>query len=179
MEVAMTRTLFVLVVVLIPAMAPAQTPTDWPMHVGVLEPGDQILVRSVEGPRLRGEVVRVDGDSITLKRRGLATRVSASDVVSIERHDSVWNGGTIGFTAGFASGVLMMSTCDPSFMCEHSPQAILMCGAMAGGFGFGVGVLFDAIVHGDHTIYRRNESRVAVAPVVTRQSKGVTVGLRF
>ena len=175
----MTRTLFLLIAVLPPALAAAQTPTDWPMHVSVLDPGDQVYVRQVEGMKLRGRVVSVDGDSITLTRKGRETRVPAAGVLSIERHDSVWNGGAIGFTAGFGTGVLMMSTCDPGFLCEHSPQAILMCGAMTGGFGFGVGVLFDALVHGDHTIYRRNDQRVVVAPIVTTQSARVAVAVRF
>jgi hypothetical protein len=175
----MTARCLILFTLLIPAAAGAQTPTDWPMHVAVLDSGDQIHIDRVAAPRLRGRVVSMDGESITVTRHGRETRVPAAGVLRIERHDSVWNGGAIGFTAGFATGVLMMSTCDPGWFCEQTPQAILMCGALTGGFGFGVGVLFDAIVHGDHTIYRRNDRRVAVAPLVTRQSKGVTVGLRF
>jgi hypothetical protein len=176
----MARTLFVVIAVLIPSLAAAQAPADWPMHVGVLDPGDQVYVRQVEGLKLRGRVVSVDGDSITLTRKGRETRVPAAGVLTIERHDSVWNGGVIGLTAGFGSGALLMGTCQPeSFICEHSPQAILMCGALAGGFGFGVGVLFDALVHGDHTIYRRNDRRVAVAPIVTTQSARVAVAVRF
>lgn len=175
----MKHALVLLFAVLLPGVTAAQTPVDWSMQVGVLDPGDQIHVRSVEGSKLRGRMVSVDGESITVRRNGRETRVPATRVLSIERHDSVWNGGAIGFTAGFGTGALMMSTCEPGFMCEHSPQAILMCGAMTGGFGFGVGVLFDAIVHGDHTIYRRNDRRIAVAPVVTPRSKGMTVTLGF
>lgn len=175
----MTARCLILFTLLIPAVAGAQTPTDWRMDVAVLDPGDQIHINRVDGPRLRGRVVSVDDQSITVTRSGRETRIPAVGVLSIERHDSIWTGGKIGFAAGFATGALMMSTCDPGFMCEHTPQAILMCGAMTGGFGFGVGVLFDAVVHGDHTVYRRTDGRVVVAPLVTRQSKGVTVGLRF
>ena len=175
----MKRILFVMFALIVPATVAAQTPTDWGMHTGVLEQGDEIYIGRADASRLRGRIVSVDGESITVTRHGRLSRVAAADVLSIERHDSVWNGGTIGFTAGFATGALMMMTCDPGFLCEHSPQAILMCGSMAGGFGFGVGVLFDALVHGDHTVYRRTDRRVAVAPFVTRETKGVAVGLKF
>jgi hypothetical protein len=173
----MIRSLILITILAVPAIARAQTPVDWSMQVNVLDAGDRINVKTVDGPTIRGRLQGLDAESITLLRGGRVTRLPASGVLSIERHDSVWNGGAIGLTTGFASGVVMMSTCDPGFMCEHSPEAILMCGALTGGFGFGVGVLFDAIVHGDHTIYRRNDRRVSVVPVVTRQTArlGVTV----
>jgi hypothetical protein len=165
---------------MVPALAAGQTPVDWEMHISVLDAGDRIDVRTIEGQKIRGQMVRFDAQSITLQRQGRETRLPATTVFSVERHDSLWNGGLIGLAAGFSTGALMMATCEPGFLCEHSAEAILACGGLAGSFGFGVGVLFDAIVHGDHTVFRRSEpGRVELAPVVTRTEKSMAVRLRF
>ena len=175
----MIRTLLVAWVIAIPAAAAGQTPVDWHMNVSVLDTGDRVNVRTTEGTRVRGRVVRVDADALTLTKDGRELRLSALNVSSIERHDSVWNGGVYGLGAGFATGVVLMSTCD-GLGCEHTPQAILSCGALGGAFGFGVGLLFDAIAHGDHTVFRRSDrGRVEVAPVITPTRKGLTVRLGF
>ena len=125
----MIRTLLVAWVIAIPAAAAGQTPVDWHMNVSVLDTGDRVNVRTTEGTRLRGRVVRVDADALTLTRDGRELRLSALNMSSIERHDSVWNGGVYGLGAGFATGVVLMSTCD-GLGCEHTPQAILSCGAL-------------------------------------------------
>ena len=175
----MIRPVILFSLLALPSAALAQTPVDWNMQVNVLDAGDRIVVRTADSSGVRGKVLAIDGESITVARNGRPVRVAAGEVDWIERHDSVWNGGAIGFTAGFGAGVLMMSTCDPGWFCEHSPQAILTCGALTGGFAFGIGVLFDAIVHGDHTVYRRNDRRVTVTPMVTPRSARVGVAVTF
>ena len=119
----MIRTLLVAWVIAIPAVAAGQTPVDWHMHVSVLDPGDRVNVRTTEGMRVRGRVVRVDADALTLTSDGRELRLPALNVSSIERHDSVWNGGLYGLGAGFATGVVLMSTCEPGLGCEHTPEA--------------------------------------------------------
>ena len=89
----MIRTLLVAWVIAIPAVAAGQTPVDWHMHVSVLDTGDRVNVRTTEGMRVRGRVVRVDADALTLTSDGRELRLPALNVSSIERHDSVWNGG--------------------------------------------------------------------------------------
>jgi hypothetical protein len=179
-EAVMIRTLLVVCSLIVPAMAVAQTPVDWQMNVAVLDPGDRIDVRTVSGLEVRGRVVRFDAESITLERQGREAHIPASSVSRIDRHDSIWNGGAIGFGAGFATGATMMATCDPGFFCEHSASAILGCGALTGGFGFGVGLLFDALVHGDHTVFRRSEGgRVRLDPVITKTQRSLSVRVGF
>ena len=184
----MIRTALVAVLITIPSIAAGQAPVDWHMHVSVLDAGDRIDVRTTEGTRLRGRVVRVDADALTVSSKGQEVRLPAITVNSIERHDGVWNGAVAGFTGGFATGVILMSTCDPGFLCEHSPEAILSCGALTGGFGFGVGLLIDAIVRGDGTVFRRSARAragiekgvdVNLAPLLTPTRKGLAVRLGF
>jgi hypothetical protein len=124
-------------------------------------------------------VARSDGGSITLRRQGREVIVAASRVNRLERHDGIWEGGKIGALAGFTTGVVMMSACEPGFVCEHSPEAILGCGGLTGAFGFGVGLLFDWMVHGDHTVVERTGARVGVVPSVTSTRKSVAVAVRF
>jgi hypothetical protein len=176
----MIRPLLVVCTLLLPAIAAAQTPADWHMQVSALDPGDRINVRTIDGPTVRGRVVGVDAESITLKRQGREIRLAASTVRAVERQDRIWNGGGIGFASGFAMGVVIMSTCEPGLFCEHSAEAILTCGALTGGVGFGVGLLMDALVRGDNTVFRRTDlGRFTVAPAVTPTMKSVAVQLRF
>jgi hypothetical protein len=176
----MIRTLLVAWVIAIPAAAAGQTPVDWKLHVSVLDTGDRVNVRTTEGMRVRGRVVRVDADALTLTSDDQELRLPALKISSIERHDSVWNGGLYGLSAGFATGVVLMSTCEPGFICEHTPEAILGCGAITGAIGFGVGLLVDVIVRGDRTVFRRSDrGRVEVVPVITPTRKGLTVRLGF
>jgi hypothetical protein len=158
---------------------PADRPVDWHMHVSTLDAGDKVIVRTTDGQTIRARVARSDRDSITLRRQGREVIVAASHVDRLERHDGIWEGGKIGGLAGFATGAVMMSTCEPGFLCEHSPQAILACGALAGGFGFGVGLLFDWMVHGDHSVVQRRGTRFDVAPNVTGTRTSVAVRVRF
>jgi len=180
----MIRPALVACLIALPSIAAAQTPVDWHMHVSVLDPGDRVNVRTMEGTRLGGRIVRVDADALTLNSEGRELRLPAVGVRSIERQDNVWNGALVGLTAGFGTGVVLMSTCDPGFLCEHSPRAILACGTLTGGFGFGVGLVIDAIVRGDRTVFRRSERGRAgvefeMAPIVTPTRKGLAVRLGF
>ena len=164
---------------LVATPAAGQTPVDWEMHVTALDPGHEIDLRTASS-KLRGRVVSVDGESITLKHRGRELRLLAADVDSIERVDRVWNGTAIGFTAGFATGAAMMLTCEPGFLCEHSAEAVLACGGLAGAFGAGVGLLLDAIVRGDRTVFRRaGQTMVGVAPDVRPGHAAMAVRVRF
>ena len=180
----MIRTALVACLIALPSIAAGQTPVDWHKHVSVLDPGDRVNVRTMEGTRLGGRVVHVDAEGLTLTSKGQELRLPAVNVRSIERPDSVWSGALIGLTAGFGTGVVMMSTCDPGFLCDHTPRAILGCGTLTGGFGFGVGLLIDAIVRGDRTVFRRSERGRAgvefeMAPIVTPTRKGLAVRLGF
>ena len=158
---------------------PSAPPVDWYMHVSTLQTGDKVVLRTTDGQVRRGSVSRTGPDSITLRRRGAEVRVAASGVNRLERHDGIWDGGRVGLLVGFTTGVVLMSTCEPGFLCEHSPEAILGCGAFVGGLGFGVGLLFDWMVHGDHTVVQRSAARFEVVPMVTATRKSVAVRVGF
>ena len=162
-----------------PSTGRADLPVDWYMHVSTLDAGDKVIVRTTDGEVIRARVARSDRDSITLRRQGREVIVAASRVHRLERHDGIWEGGKIGALAGFTTGALMMSACEPGFLCEHSPEAILACGGLTGGFGFGVGLLFDWMVHGDHSVVQRSGARFDVAPSVTTTRTSVAVKVRF
>lgn len=150
------------------------------MQVSALDPGEGVDVHPLQGPRIRGKVVHVDAESITVRRDGRDLRLAAADVYSIERRDRVWDGGQWGFAIGFATGALMMATCDGGLFCERSAPAILLCGTFAGGFGAGVGILADALVRGDRTVFRRTDAtRVDIAPAIGARHKAVMVRVSF
>jgi hypothetical protein len=147
-----------------------------------LDVGERAVVSTISGEQIRGRVVGVSRAGIELQRKGENIRLLAQHVRKVERAgDRIWNGAGIGATIGFAIGAVPMATCDPGFMCDNSWQAVLGCGALVGGIGFGIGALGDWLVRPDRLIFDRGTgaARLTVAPLISRARQGVTVRVKF
>ena len=182
--------------IVVAACAPcaAQEPvSSVPQLAGELKPGDTVWVTDAQGREMKGTIGALEPGAITLRGRSGRT-FSLSDVrqVSVRRRDSVANGGTIGMAVGALAGLgVGIAGCatypkDDPLRGEACLMAIglsWMPGLAIGGL---VGVGIDAMIPGNKlVVYRRPgsggapQARLSIAPVVTRQSKGLAVSFAF
>ena len=165
------------------AFAAAQEPVrDFSQLNTRLRPGDTIWVTDAQGREVKGQILSLAPDQLTLE--GGARAFAGPDVkaITVRRHDSLGNGALIGLGIG---GGLTAVACLASAEEGDAPW----CAAAAlvyGGLGAGIGVGIDALMPGKKIIaYRAPGSggaphaRLSIAPVVTRQSKGLAVSFAF
>ena len=167
-----------------PAPCAAQEPVrDFSQLNTRLRPGDTIWVTDAQGREVKGRILSLSTDALTLE--GASRRSFGSpDVTAIQlrRNDSLGNGALIGLGVG---GGLTLVACLVSV--ESSDAG--WCAAAAavyGGIGAGIGVGIDALIPGKKTLaYRAPGStnaaraRVRVVPVITPRVKGLAVSFGF
>lgn len=109
-------------------------------------------------------------------------------IVAIERpQDTLDNGALVGLVSGAGVGVLAViaeenAGCDPGafFSCgDPTAAAYFLIPAVTGAIGTGVGVAIDALIRRDPTLFRRGESRVALAPALGRGIRGLSLSVRW
>ena len=165
------------------ALAAAQEPVrDFSQLDTRLRPGDTIWVTDAQGREVKGEIVDLAPDSLTLKA-GPARRFGPADATLIRqrRHDPLWNGALIGFAVGGGLGLGMGNFSGSWDWGDAATGAVIF-----GGIGAGIGVGFDALIPGKkQVVYRApgpgaaSHARLSIAPVVTRRSKGLAVSFAF
>jgi hypothetical protein len=104
-------------------------------------------------------------------------RLENQGAVRIERrrNDSVLNGALIGAAVGVASGLLLCRTMEPWEVC-NDPGPLVRVGALGAAIGIGI----DALIREREVVTQPAEpTRLQVAPMVGRGTKGVQFGLRF
>jgi hypothetical protein len=111
---------------------------------GKVERGDDVIVTQGNGVQVKGKVVRLEADGLTLLSAGQERLVPWSVISRIEEHDSLWNGAGWGTLAGAALGVMADSgSCSPK--CDSQiPAQVLYLGLL----GAGVGAFFDWMIPG-------------------------------
>jgi hypothetical protein len=165
------------------ALAAAQEPVrDFSQLNTRLKPGDTVWVTDAQGREVKGEIVDLAPDSLTLKA-GPARRFGPADATLIRqrRHDPLWNGALIGFAVGGGLG-LGLGNFSGSWSWGDAAVGALMIGAIGAGIGVGI----DALIPGRKVVAYRapgpggaSSARLSVAPVITPRAKGAAVLLAF
>ena len=166
------------------ALAAAQEPVrDFSQLNTRLRPGDTIWVTNAQGREVKGTILSLTADELTLEGRG-GRIYGPSDVTTIQvrRGDSLRNGALIGL--GIGSGLTLVACLANA---ESGDAGWCALGAaIYGGIGAGIGVGIDALIPGKKILaYRAPGSaglphaRLSVAPVVTPRAKGVAVSFAF
>jgi hypothetical protein len=165
------------------ALAAAQEPVrDFSRLNARLKPGDTVWVTDAQGREVKGEVVDLAPDSLTLKS-GPAQRFGPADVTLIRqrRHDPLWNGAFIGFAVGGGLG-LGMGNFSGSWDWGDAAVGAVIFGAIGAGIGVGI----DALLPGRKILaYRgpapsgRPSARLSITPVVMPRAKGAALSLAF
>jgi hypothetical protein len=158
----MTRSIAIVLLMLWgwPVSAHAQGGSDAPVARSfeqlqvLVRPGNTITVMDAAGAQVSGRLETLSSSLLSLSVDGTRRDFSEMDVDAIRRRgDSLANGAWWGFGVGMGIAALAIATCVECFTDEPAwiGAAVVMYGAL--GTGFGVGI--DALVRGQHTIYRR------------------------
>jgi hypothetical protein len=172
-----------------PAPCAAQKPvTSFDQLDTRLKPGDTVWVTDAQGREIKGTIESLGPDGISLADDG-ASPIAASDVKAILKQRDVASviGAWTGFIAAGGYGVALWAS-DPE-SCATEPGmcviGVLGYGGLGALVGWGIGWGIDAARDSKREVYRAPgtsgspQSRVSIAPVVTRRAKGVTVSFSF
>jgi small nuclear ribonucleoprotein (snRNP)-like protein len=139
--------------------------------------GESLRVRTADGRELRGKVKGFDGDSLQVGEHSL--HLSQGEVERIEKvGDSLLDGALIGAGVGLGGTLLLCvaAGCDDG-------GVVGSLALLFGGGGAGLGVLFDALETRREAIYVSSgpspRKRLSLAPLWTRDRKGLLVSLQF
>jgi hypothetical protein len=171
----------------LPGIAAAQSPPGgFDTLDRQLAPGQQVIVTEADGRRrLKGRLLDLDDARLTLLvDEGFDERsvtVSAANVSTVRRNDSLLNGFLIGLGIGLGSGEMWVhSVCGRRGYDEECRAIATPIGwAAFGGGGAVIGTLVDKFT--TRLVYRATDGRATlrVQPVVGRTQQGVRVSLSF
>ena len=169
----------------VPLLAMAQEPVrDFAQLNTRLRPGDTVWVTDAQGREVKGSILSLAADALTLE--GRARTFGAPDVRSIQvrRADSLGNGALIGLGVG---GGLALTACLIAASDDDGNKAGCAAAALFyAGIGSGIGVGIDALIPGKKLVaYRapgstaQPHARLSIAPLVTPRAKGAVLSFAF
>ena len=176
----MTRTALVLVAAVATAsLAEAQTVESFDRLALLVNQGDRISVTARNGRRLQGRLVDLSPTTLSLLVDDDLVRLEEAEVSLLRRRhrDSLKNGGVLGLLGGAVTAGVLMADEGPG----SNPGAYVLIMSLFGAAGAGIGVGLDAGYEKSQVIYRvrRSKRRLAVAPLLSRHRRGLSVSLGF
>jgi len=166
------------------ALAAAQEPVrDFTQLNTRLKPGDKVWVTDAQGREIKGRIVALGTDVLTLDAGGSKT-FSAGDVrlVMERRHDSLASGALIGLgVGGLGTGLACLASME-----EPDRGWCLPIAVVYGGIGAAIGLGIDAMIPGKNLVAYRApgapstaSARLSIAPLITPRAKGLAVAFSF
>ena len=172
----------VAVIIVMPSPSAAQEPPETPppafrdvlLRVTL---GDRIAVTNDIGRVLQGDLVDISPSAPSVLVAGTRYDLQRArlTVIRQRRRDSVKNGALLGFLAGAGFAVAGLATSDHQVYPEQ--WALIPVGM--GFTGLIIGVAVDSVITKSTLIFSQKKSvrGVSVAPLISRDRKGVTVSL--
>ena len=177
----MTRIALVLVAVTATvSLAEAQTVASFDRLWFLVNQGDRISVTDRNGRKLQGRLIDLSPTTLSLQMDDARHKLEEAEVSIIRRshHDSLKNGAIIGSVSGAVVATILMAD-DCGWTCYPAAATCLTLIFGAAGAAIGIGV--DALVEGSQVVYRarRSARRLSVAPLLSRNRRGLSVSLEF
>jgi hypothetical protein len=181
-----TRAAVILALALLalPALAAAQEPVrDFAQLNTRLRPGDTIWVTDAQGREVKGRILSLGAEELTLEGRGDRTfRAPDVTAITVRRSDSLGNGALIGLAVGgLGTGLACLATAE-----GQDKEWCVLVAAVYGGIGSAIGVGIDALIPGKKLVAYRApagggppQARLSIAPVITPRAKGVALSFAF
>ena len=169
------------VVALWPASAEAQTVArSFEELKGIVKAEETVIVTDTRGRRIKGALLAVDDDSLSLATDGRAQTFARSDVRTVRVADGLGNGALIGAGAGLgaALGVLAIVGSGDGYVL---PSAKAGAPLLLSGIGALAGVLLDRAHEGGRVLYVSpgQTAVLVVSPLLEKDRQGVLVAVRF
>ena len=167
--------------VLWPASAEAQTVAQsFEKLIGSVNAEEKVIVTDTGGRRIKGPLLAVDEDSLSLATDGRAQTLARPDVRTVRVADGLGNGALIGTGAGLgaALGILAIVRSGDGYVL---PSAKVGAPLLLSGIGALVGVLVDRAHEGGRVLYVSpgQTSGLVVSPLVGKDRQGVLVSVSF
>lgn len=142
--------------------------------------GDRVTVTDVMGREIQGTISELSSSSLALMVDKTRTEFSETDLETISRRDSRWNG----TLWGLAVGAVLGASLEKSLVDEYGRDDIGYGSAAVpfAGIGAGIGFAVDAMIKGRRVIYSRPRTLTrdaTVSPVWNTRRRGIFVSLRF
>lgn len=142
--------------------------------------GDKVIVTDLQGRETQGSIVEISASSLGLIVGGARTDFSETDLGTVGRRDSRWNGTLWGLVVGAALGMSF----EKGLANEYGRDDIGYGSVVLpfAGVGAGIGFAVDAMIKGRRIIYTRvgsSTENATVAPVWNSRGKGIFVSLQF
>ena len=139
--------------------------------------GETLLVADDSGREVKGKLLDLSADALTLKVRGVSSTFAEDNIRLVQRPDTLWRGILIGAAIGAGLAIWDYSV-DPS----EPGNAVISVVAIGGGAAIGAGI--DAMVGGPKTLFLppprvRRAAALSVAPMLSGSRCGVTVSVHF
>jgi hypothetical protein len=172
---------------LCPTSSGAQTPAaSFHELRAIVKDGDQVLLTDSNGRLTRGRLITIAPSSLGLMveeprflflTRRMPQTFSDSDVTTVARIDSRWNGALIGFAVGFRPGWPL--PCDSGLYCELGTAFVAPALGVLGAVS---GFVLDGTIN--QTVYRGTSpasggATLSLSPVLTRRSTGALLNIEF
>ena len=141
--------------------------------------GDRVTVTEDTGRELEGKLVDLSPSALSVLVDGTRYDLHAGGIATIRQPDldSISNGVLLGLLTG--AGLAAVGVALTAYM----PDAAEYLGAAAifGGAGAGIGAVADSLRTGSQVVYEKSRTSVglSVAPVLSRDRKGIAVSLGF
>jgi hypothetical protein len=118
--------------------------------------GDTVIVTDLQGRQIRGSIAEISSSSLGLIVGGARTDFSESDLDTVSRRDSRWNGTLWGLAIGAAVGLSF----EKSLSHEYGRDDIGYGSVVVpfAGLGASVGFAVDAMIKGRRIIYASRRS---------------------
>ena len=142
--------------------------------------GDEVIVTDVQGRETQGSIAEISSSFVGMIVDGARTDFSETDLDTVARRDSRWNGTLWGLAVGAALGISF----EKGFADEYGRDDIGY-GSVAvpfAGLGAGIGFAVDAMTKGRRIIYSRagrSTRNATVALVWNSRRQGILVTLPF
>lgn len=171
----LVRYAVVLLAMLAPASAPAQTPAssfdDLPR---ILKEGQTVFIRDDAGRETRGKVADVSADFLSITTPAQRT-FRRDSIATISETDRLQNGALIG--SGIATGFAVWD-----YLIDPSEPGNAVVFAVAIGLGSAIGAGIDALISRPGRVLYRSGRRipsVVISLPVERDRRGVLISVRF
>lgn len=132
--------------------------------------GDRVRVRDRSGASVGGRLTRLTGEEITIRSEAGDTRIPAMAVraVAVRRY-ALGEGALVG-------GVLFTALALAAPACRNNSDCRPLAAAP---FGAGVGLAIGALVPRMKTVFRTEEPRISLLPIMARSRTGLRATLRW
>lgn len=171
---------FLLLTVLVPIAEAQDVAGSLEQLRSLVKVGDRVTVTDVTGRETTGTIAEVSSSLLGIVAGGTRTDFFESDLDTVSKRDSRWNGTLWGLAVGAAVGASL----EKSLADEYGRDDIGYGSVVVpfAGLGSGIGFAADAMIKGRRVTYTRSRTSTrsaTVSPVWNTRRKGIFVSLQF